>query len=275
MQAQPGSGIEPYALQQHSGDTQVTQPMAAETSPRRLARIAGGLYLINIAGGLFALGYVPAVLVASGDAAATAHNIMAHQLLYRLALVVHIIICLSNIPLAVIFYDLFKVVNRRISLLVVFFTLVGTAIESATLLNQFAPLLLLQGDRYSSVFTAGQLQAQAYLPLELQPIGYSINAVFFGCYCLSIGSLIFRSSFLPRILGVILIIGGGCYLTSSFADFLSPAFAASLVPYIQLPSGVAELSLALWLLVVGVNDQRWKAQAGAATGISSGLKAGV
>jgi hypothetical protein len=64
-------------------------------------------------------------------------------------------------------------------------------------------------------------------------------------------------------------------LTSSFADFLSPAFAASLVPYIQLPSGVAELSLALWLLIVGVNDQRWKAQASAATGISSGLKAAV
>lgn len=264
MQAQLRSGNDSRDLQQHSGDTQVAQPMAAESSPRHLARIAGGLYLINIAGGLFALGYVPAVLVVSGDAAATARNIMARQLLYRLALAVHIIVCLTNIPLAVIFYDLFKVVNRRLSLLVVFFLLVGTAVESAIMLNQFATLSLLQGGRYSSVFTAGQLQAQAYLPLELQAIGYSISAVFFGCYCLSIGSLIFRSSFLPRILGVLLVIGGGCYLTSSFADFLSPAFGASLVPYIQLPSGVAELSLALWLVVISVNDQRWKGQAGAA-----------
>jgi hypothetical protein len=227
-----------------------------------LARIAGGLYLINIAGGLFAIGYVPAALVVSGDPAATARNIMAHQLLYRLALAAHIIVCLTNIPLAVIFYDLFKVVNRRLSLLVVFFTLVGTAVESAIIFNQFAPLSLLQGGSYSSVFTAGQLQAQAYLPLELQTIGYSISAVFFGCYSLSIGSVIFRSSFLPRILGVLLVIGGASYLTSSFADFISPAFAASLVPYIQLPSGVAELSLTLWLLVVGVNERRWRAQAG-------------
>jgi hypothetical protein len=268
MQTQLSSGIDSRDVQQQSGDAQATLPTAAEASPRRLARMAGALYLINIAGGLFALGYVPAVLVVSGDAAATARNIMAHQLLYRLALTAHIVVCLTNIPLAVIFYDLFKVVNRRLSLLVVFFLLVGTAVESAIMLNQLAPLSLLQGGHYSSVFTAGQLQAQAYLPLDLQAAGYSISAVFFGCYCLSIGSLIFRSIFLPRILGVLLVIGGGCYLLSGFSDFLSPVFAASLVPYIQLPSGVAELSLALWLLVVGVNDRRWKAQAGAA-GVSS------
>jgi hypothetical protein len=275
MQAQLRSGIDSHDLAQHSGDTQVAQPMPVETSPRHLARIAGGLYLINIAGGLFALGYVPAILVVSGDAAATARNIMAHQLLYRFALAVHIVVCLTNIPLAVIFYDLFKVVSRRLSLLVVFFLLVGTAVESTIMLNQFAPLSLLQDGRYSSVFTAGQLQAQAYLPLELQAFGYSISAVFFGCYCLSIGSLIFRSSFLPRILGVLLVIGGGCYLTSSFADFLSPAFGASLVPYIQLPSGVAELSLALWLVVIGVNDQRWKARAAAVGASSRAGKAGM
>src|SRR6516162_2853162 len=121
-----------------------------EESPRTLARMAGGLYLIVIVAGAFAVGYVPAALVVPGDAAATAHNIQAHELLYRLSIVAHVIILLCNVLLALFFYDLFKVVNRRLALLVVFFTLVGTAIESANLLNQFAPLILLGGGRYSS-----------------------------------------------------------------------------------------------------------------------------
>src|SRR5436309_1778998 len=120
----------------------------AEASPRRWARIAGGLYLINIVGGFFAIGVVPSLLVVPGDAAVTASNILANELLYRLSLAVHIVILLTNIPLAAIFYDLFKVVSRRLSLFVVFFTLVGTAIEGASLLNQFVPLILLQGGHY-------------------------------------------------------------------------------------------------------------------------------
>jgi len=236
----------------------------AETSPRRWARIAGGLYLTVIVGGIFAVGFVPAAIVVPGDAAATAHNILGNELLYRLGLVAHIIILAFNMPLAVIFYGLFKVVNRRLSLLVAFFTLVGTAIEGANLLNQFAPLILLEGGRYSSVFSAEQLQALAYMPLELQLIGFNLALVFFGFYCLSIGYLVFRSTFLPRIVGVLMAIGGLCYLTNSFAYFLAPGFAASLFPYIQVPSLIGEGSLTLSLIVIGVNVQRWKEQASAA-----------
>jgi hypothetical protein len=226
-----------------------------------LARIAGGLYLINIIGGFFAIGYVPAALVVPGDAAATARNILAHELLYRLGLVAHIITIMCNIPLALIFYELFKVVNRRIALLVVFFTLVGTAVEAANLLNQFTPLMLLGGEHYLSVFNTEQLQALAYMPLDSQAIGYDIIQVIYTGYLLTAGYLIFRSTFLPRAIGVLLAIGGLCYLTYSFAAFLAPEFAVHLVPYIQLPSGVAELSLCLWLLVMGVNTQRWNEQA--------------
>src|SRR5215472_10759169 len=129
----------------------------AGASPRQLARIAGGLYLIIIIGGLFAIGYVPATLVVPGDVAATVHNNQAHELLYRLGLVVHMIILPINIPLTLIFYELFKVVNRRLSLLVVFFILVATAIEGANLLNQFAPLMLLGGAHYLNVFNTEQL----------------------------------------------------------------------------------------------------------------------
>jgi hypothetical protein len=233
----------------------------AGASPRTLARIAGGVYLINIVGGAFAIGYVPAVLVVPGDAAATAQNIVAHELLYRLGIVAHIISSLpGNILLAVIFYDLFQVVNRRIALLVVFFTLVGTAFEAANLLNQFTPLILLEGGRSVTTLTAEQLQAQVSAPLELQMIGYSLGQVFYGAYILSAAYLVFRSSFLPRMVGVLLAIGGLSYLTYSFADFVSPGVAAQLVA-LQVPGGIGELSLCLWLLVVGVNVQRWKERA--------------
>jgi hypothetical protein len=243
--------------------TAVMTERIAEASPRTLARIAGSLYLIVIVAGAFAIGYVPAALVVSGDAAATAHNIAAHEVLYRLGLVAHIIILPCNILLAAIFYDLFKVVNRRLALLVVFFTLVGTAFEAASLLNQFTPLILLEGGHAVSTVTAEQLQTQVSTPLELQAIGYSLGQVFFGGYILSAAYLIFRSTFLPRMLGVLLAIGGLCYLTYSFADFLSPGVAARLVA-LQVPGGIGELSLCLWLLVIGVNAQRWQEQASSA-----------
>jgi len=263
MNAQPGARIELRDPEARTRDSKVMNWIAG-TSPRHLARIAGGLYLINIVFGAFAAGYVPAALVVPGDAAATAHNILAHELLYRLGLVAHIIILLSNIPLAVIFYDLFKVVNRRLASLVVLITLVGTAVEGANLLNQFAPLMLLGGGHYLSVFTPEQVQALAYMPLDSQAIGYNIQQVIYAGYLLAAGYLVFSSMFLPRAVGVLLAIGALCYLTYSFADFLAPGFAAHLVPYIQLPSGVAELSLCLWLLVRGVNAQRWTEQASAA-----------
>src|ERR1700694_3247062 len=102
MKAQPGVGSEPRDLEPRTGDSQVMERMAA-ASPRHLARIAGGLYLIIIVGGFFAIGFVPTAIVVPGDAAATAHNILMHELLYRLGLAVHIIILMCNIPLAVIF----------------------------------------------------------------------------------------------------------------------------------------------------------------------------
>jgi Domain of unknown function (DUF4386) len=233
-------------------------------SPSRLARIAGGLYLVVILGGFFTIGYVPATIVVSGDPSATAHNLQAHDLLYRLGLVVHIGILCCNVPLAVIFYDLFKVVNRRAALLVVFFTLLGTAVEGATIPGQFAPLTLLQGGYYSGGLTGAQAQALAYLPIDLQEVSYSAYTVFFSFYGLALGYLIFRSRFLPRALGVLLAIGALCYLAYSLTTLLSPDFAHHLVPYIQVPSLVGEGSVCLWLLIAGVNVQQSSEGASAA-----------
>src|SRR5438105_4755543 len=117
----------PRDRQQVAGGTLVTERTAA--SPQLQARMAGIVYLINILAGFFAIGYVPAAIVVHGDAAATAQNILAHELLYRSGIVAHIAILPLNILLALLFYDLFQVVNRKLSLLVVGFLLVGTAIE--------------------------------------------------------------------------------------------------------------------------------------------------
>jgi len=238
----------------------------ADTSPRRLARIAGALYLINIVLGAFAIGIVPSIITVGPDAAATAHNIQTHELLYRLGLAAHVVVTVTNVPLAVIFYDLFKVVNRRFALLDAFFILVATAIEAAGLLHQFAPLVLLDSGPSASALPAAQLQALAYAPgSALSGIDYSIHTVFFGFDILCAAYLVLRSTFLPRAIGVLLAVDGLAYLVYSFADFLAPGFAAHLVPWIQFPALLGEGSLCLWLLVVGVNVERWKEQAGAAT----------
>jgi len=237
----------------------------AGASPRRTARIAGALYLVNIVAGAFAIGVVPAALHVS-DVAATAHNIQAHELLYRLGLAAHVVVTLTNIPLAVLFYSLLGVVNRKLALLDVFFTLVATAIEAASLLNQFAPLLLLGNGRYTSALPAAQLQALAYLPGDLSTIDYSVYGIFYGFDIVCVAYLVYRSGFLPRAIGVLLAIDALAYLLYGFAQIVAPGFAAHLVPWTQVPAPVGEGSLCLWLLVVGVNVERWTRRESAASG---------
>jgi hypothetical protein len=235
-----------------------------EASTRLKARIGGGLYLINIVAGAFHYGFVRSAMVVSSDAGATAANILKHELVYRLGFAAAVILLLSNVPLALIFYDLFKVVNRSFSALVAFFILVGTAIEAANLLNYFVPIILLHSARYSSALSVEQLQALAYMALALQAIGFNVAVAFFAFYDLLIGYLIFRSTFVPRTVGLLMATGGLCYLINSFANFLAPRFAVYLLPYILVPSGLAELSFCLWLLVLGVNVPRWEEKATAA-----------
>lgn len=237
-------------------------------SPRQLARTAGALYLINIVFGAFAIGLVPAILVVP-DAAATAHNIQSHELLYRLGLVAHVVVTVTNIPMAVIFYDLLKVVNRRLALLDVFFTLVATSVEAAGLLSQSTPLVLLGSSHYTSALPAAQLHALAYLPGDLSAIDYSIYGVFYGFDILCVGYLVHRSTFLPRAIGVLLAIDGLAYLVGGFTDLLAPGLAAHLAPWIDLPAIFGEGSLCLWLLVAGVDAERWKELASTAIRLRS------
>lgn len=229
-------------------------------SPRQLARTAGGLYLVNIVFGAFAIGIVPAMLIGP-DLAVTAHNIETHQMLYRLSLAAHLVVTLTNVPLAMIFYDLFKVVSRRLALLDVFFTLIATAIEAAGLYGQFTSLVLLDGKSYAGALPPAQLQALAHLPADLAPVNYSVYGVFYGFDILCVAYLVFKSTFLPRLIGVLLAVDGLAYLVSGFTSMLAPGVAAHLSPWIDLPAPVGEGSLCLWLLVAGVNVRRWRERA--------------
>jgi hypothetical protein len=242
--------------------TGVKTDRVTEAWPQLYARIAGGLYLIVIVGGIFAEIFVRGRLVVHGDAAATAHNIQAHELLYRLGFAVEVFYLACNVPLTIIFYGLFKVVNKNVALLEAIFGLVSTAIEGVSLLAHFAPLVLFGGGHYLSAFTTEQLQAAAYSSIELFEAGFAISLVFFGFDCLAMVYLIVRSTFFPRLIGVLLAIEGAGYLINSFALFLAPALQKRIFPYFAA-TAIAEVALCLWLLVMGVNVQRWKEQASA------------
>jgi hypothetical protein len=240
--------------------TAIMMERIAEASPRLKARMAGVFYLICGMAFSFADGSVRGKLVVVGDAVATAHNILAHEPLYRLGFAADLISAVCYITVTLLLYDLFKPVNRSLSLLAAFFSLTGCTIQALSTLFHLAPLVILGGEPYLSVFKVDQLQALALMFLELRAQTTSVYMVFFGWYCLVIGYLIFRSTFMPRILGVFMAIAG-----LSYQLFLSPPLATYLFPYVVKPAGaLGELSLILWLLVMGVNNQRWREQASAA-----------
>jgi hypothetical protein len=228
---------------------------AATAPPRRLATIAGLLYLINIVGGAFAIGFVHATVFAS-DPATTSANIQAHQLLYRSGLAAHVVVTVTNVPLALIFYELFKVVNRRVALLAAFFILVATAIEAAGLLNEFAPLVLLGGGAGTGAGTGAQLEESVFLYTQLSQVHYTLYTVFFGLDILCLAYLVFRSRWMPRAIAVLLAVDGVAYLVYSFTALLAPGWAPHLTPWIQLPAPLAEGAFSLWLLTVGLNTAR-------------------
>jgi uncharacterized protein DUF4386 len=233
-------------------------------SPRLKARIAGAFWLIIIATASFAEFFVRGKIVVDGDAAATATNILAHEPLYRMGVAAVLIYLLCDIVVALLLYELLKPVSRSLSLLASFFRLAMVALLGANLLNLSAPLVLLKGAPFLTAFKSDQLQSLALVSLNLYAQVYFISLLFFGFHCLLIGYLIYRSTFLPRIVGALMAVTGLCYLTYSFSNVLSPALGASLFTYL-LPLGLpGEISLTLWLLATGVNVQQWKEQAGAA-----------
>lgn len=223
-----------------------------DLSPKARARLAGALFLLTMVLGGYA-GSIAGRLVVSGDAAATAGNILGQEPLFRLGYAVYLVEMACQVAMTMVFYDLLRPVSRSLSLLSAVFGLVGCIIKTLSRLFFISPFLLLGGSHYLGVFSTEQLQALAYLFLRLNHQAETIAMVFFGFSTLVQGYLIYRSGFLPRIFGVLSVVGGLGWLT-----YLYEPLAVRLLTGILAVAILGALSLVVWLLVVGVNEQRWR-----------------
>jgi hypothetical protein len=230
-----------------------------ESSPQVYARAGGVLYLILIGLGIFGQVAKGKIMV-SGDAAATAANLTSMETLWRLGIAFELLGLVCVIVLATIYFVLLRPVNRELNLLATFLRMIGIAVEAVVVLDLSAALFPLGSAPYLKAFNPEQLYAMASLAIKSHNYGYTLALFFFGFTFLFHGQLIARSGFLPGVLGRMIQIGGVCYLTNSLVFFLAPVLSGALFPWILLPCFVAELSLALWLLIKGVNVQRWNEQ---------------
>ncbi|AXK72134.1 DUF4386 domain-containing protein [Lysobacter sp. TY2-98] len=228
------------------------------TSPQPYARLAGLLYLVIIAAGIFGELAVRGSMVASGDAALTAARIAASPDRWRLGIAIDLLMHVCDVFVMWSLYALFRVVNRRLALLVLLFNLVQTAVLVANKLFLLVPLMLLGDAPYLHGVPATQLQAWSYVAIRLHEHGFGIGLIFFGVVCVLEGHLIRRSGFLPRTIGMLMQVAGVCYLVNSLAQLLAPSLQGVLFPWVMLPVFVAETSFALWLLIRGVDAGGWQ-----------------
>jgi hypothetical protein len=226
-------------------------------SIKKTARIAGLLYLALAVLSTFGLVYVPSMLIVPGDAAATANNIVTSESLFRLGFMSNLIAFTVNVFVALFLYKLLKPVNKNMASLMVILILIGLAIGMLNELNQFAALLLLGGADHLTAFTADQLQALASLFLDIYKHGFSIAHIFWGLWLFPLGYLVFKSGFLPKVIGVLLIIAGLGYLVDFTLFFLFPDITVTVSEF----TFVGEVLLILWLLIKGVNVEQWEKRA--------------
>jgi len=234
-------------------------------SPQARARIAGLVYLIffvtAIVGELFAQQAGISGFGVSNDAAATAKNLLSNESSFQIGFALSLISIACYVAVTALFYQLLKPVSASLSLIAAFLSLMGQAVAASGYVLQLAPLVLLKSSPYLSVFNPKQVQALALTFLNMTAQVGNIALVFDGLFLLVLGYLILRSTFLPRILGGLVALAGLAWLA-----FLAPPLAKDLSTYVEVVGAVAEAALMLWLLVKGVNSQRWNQQAGIVTG---------
>jgi Domain of unknown function (DUF4386) len=225
-------------------------------SNKKTARMAGFLYLIYIVITIVADVLVRSPLIVYGDAEATAQNIMASEWQFRIGITGDLVSIVFFLLTAWALYALLKSVNKNLALLFLLLNLGGVAVYSINLLNQFAAVLLLSGADYLKVFQADQLQSLAMFFLNLHLNGYWIAQIFFGAWLFPLGYLVFKSGFLPRILGIVLMVSCVTWTTTSLLYLLYvPGYTA--ITNISFPLGfIAEFGLTLWLLIMGAKDQK-------------------
>lgn len=222
---------------------------ADSASTARLnARLAGLLYLAVILGGTFAP-FIVAPSSLAGDPAAITARILHAQAAYRLGGVAEIVVLACDIALAVIFYRLLRPVSRTLALLAAAFRLAYAAIGGANVTLHFAPLLVLTGQPPQP--------SLAVTLMHLHLLGFDVALVFFGVHVALLGYLVFRSAYLPRVLGLLLMLGGAAYVANSLVSLLAPGALAGRALILLAPAGLAEIAIALWLLIAGVNAKKW------------------
>lgn len=229
-----------------------------EASPRAYARAGGWFYLAIIVIGLWGEAFVRGTLVVSGDAVRTAANLLAHESLWRTHIAAEMVLLICAAALLTIELFLLWPVSRELTLFAGILCTVSIALEAAATMYLLQPLFTLGSTTYLRVFTPEQLAALARVTLRSHGYGFGLSLIFFGCFCLVIGYLIYRSGFLPKLIGVMMAIAGVGYLMNSFALIVSPPLADRLFPVILLPGFFGELSLCLWLIVKGVKVPAWQ-----------------
>ena len=222
----------------------------AADSVQLYARTAGVLGLISIVAGGFGEAFVPAVLVVPGNAAATATNILASELLFRWGFVAYLVEALCDVALTLLFYLLLRIVGKDIALLSVFYRLIGTAGFAMAQVLYFAALPVVAGGEPLSAFPPDQTKALALLSLKVSGYGRSVFTMFYGAGSILLGYLMYRSHFLPKLIGALLMLSGVGFMAKTFTWVLAPSVSS---PLLLAPAGVAWLMVTVWLLVKGVD----------------------
>lgn len=223
-------------------------------SINKTARTAGFFYFIYMATHIIS-DVSRDSFVVLGDAAATVSNIMAHEGLFTVTIVGDLLAAALFFLAAWALYVLLKPVNKNLALLFLLFNLAGVAIQCMSALNLFAAMLLMNGPDYLNVFQVDQLRALAMFFLDLREKAFTIAQLFYGAWLFPLGYLVFKSGFLPKILGIVLMVHCFTWLSTFFQPFLFPGFDA--ITYVSYPLGlIAEFGLTLWLLIKGVTEQK-------------------
>ncbi|MET1162112.1 MAG: DUF4386 domain-containing protein [Pseudoxanthomonas sp.] len=226
-------------------------------SNKRTARIAGFLYLIVVLTGIFSLAYVPSQINVSGDAAATVRNLMAHEPLFRLGIVAGLICYTAFLLLPLALYRLLSPFGEQAAALMVAFAVASVPFSFAATLDKFHVLSLLSGADYLQAFSAQQLHAQVMLALQAFRDGLLVAQIFWGLWLLPFGYLVFKSGILPKVFGVLLMLGCFGYLVDFIGKVLLPGYLESgAAQYIRLPASIGEIGICLWLLVMGARESR-------------------
>jgi hypothetical protein len=230
-------------------------PLLSLQSARNYARLAGILGIFSFLGGGLGEAYVPSVIIVSGDAAATTRNLVSSELLYRVGFAGYLIEAIADVGLTWSFYVLLQPVQRPLALLSVFFRLIATGGFAMSQALRFSALPIALGGGDLETFSAAQRESLALLSINAGGIGLELFSMFYGLGAIILGYLIYRSNYLPWILGALLAFSGIAFVGKAFATVLAPAYSS---PLLLAPVGIAWLALTVWLLVKGIDGQKWQ-----------------